>query len=105
MDTNSSWVKTQQQQQQQALHINPPPLSAQGSGEGRGLPTPTPGAFPSWTEDELRLLEECMIRIPAEDSKNDLDRVIKISKILKTKNIRDIAQKIRSLTSTPVNVP
>ena len=105
MDTNNSWATTQQQQQALHMHINPPPLSAQGPGEGRGLPTPTSGTFPSWTEDELRLLEECMIRIPAEDSKNDLDRVIKISKVLKTKNIRDIAQKIRSLTSTPVNPP
>lgn len=109
-----------QQQQQQAgihIHINPPPSVTQipiSSSGGNGSPinmTTTVGtpigtstnsggaSFPSWTEEELRLLEECMIRIPAEDNRNDLDRIIKISKIVKTKNIRDIAQKMRSLSS------
>ena len=78
-------------------------FSVSSSG-GNGSPVSTGAAgsgiaFPSWTEDELRLLEDCMARFPAEDSKNDLDRIIKISKILKTKNIRDIAQKMRSITS------
>ncbi len=83
-------------------------FSVSSSSGGNGSPVSSGAAgsgitFPSWTEDELRLLEDCMARFPAEDSKNDLDRIIKISKILKTKNIRDIAQKMRSVTS-PVNL-